>query len=282
MGKWLNNFMTGKKKYSASVIIPIIITIINLVISDPEQQNTLAGLVQEFMPTLIALVGGVVFTIVEGINDNTKIKNAALVQASNGLVAPAYPVTTQQTQESNQASGNSAVPAAVAVVAAPVPPWDMQAFDARVKERAPITYGASNPSTELYQALAEGQASPAEHIEHIEAYWDYVVMKADARFANVWGYSFREATEKVSEPGCPTFTTSCGSFSNLKHKALAMGEKYYVSYLDYDNAMGKLQNVRVLTGMVTSRGFDWKARLAPAYRNLYYVGEMAPELLKYS
>ncbi len=276
MGNWLNNFMVGKKKYSASVIIPIVVTLINVFVSNPETQNTLSGLVQEFMPTLIALVGG--------INDNTKIKNSTGNQAANALVAPGYLMPAQQQASSQAVAASQPAVAAsqpAVVAAAPAPAWDVQAFDARVKERAPLTYGAANPSTELYQALAEGQAAPAEHIEHVEAYWDYIVMKADARFADVWGYSFREAAERVSEPGCPAAPSTCGSFSSLKHKALSLGEKFYIAYLDYDHAMSKLQNVRVLAGIVTARGFDWKARLSTAYRTLYYAGEMAPELLKY-
>jgi homospermidine synthase len=137
-----------------------------------------------------------------------------------------------------------------------------------------------NPSTELYQALTTGQNTDCQFIDHAVEYWDYILMKADARFSDIWGYSFREAVEKVSEPGCPTYKTNCGSFSNLRHKALAMGEKYYVSYLDYDRAREKSLDVQALA-QAAAKGFDWKALLPSTYQNLYFVGERAADLLKY-
>jgi len=81
MGNALNNFMVGKKKYSASVILPIIIAIINVFVTNTETANSLVELVQEFLPTIIALVGGVGYAIIEGINDNTKLKTATATAA---------------------------------------------------------------------------------------------------------------------------------------------------------------------------------------------------------
>jgi hypothetical protein len=85
MSNALNNFMAGKKKYSASVILPIIIAIIQIMVTNTETQASLIGLAQEFLPTLIALVGGIGYTIVEGINDNTRLKNSASNGAVNGF-----------------------------------------------------------------------------------------------------------------------------------------------------------------------------------------------------
>ena len=82
MNNALNNFMVGKKKYSASVILPIIIAIIQVMVTNPETQASLTGLMQEFLPTIIALVGGIAYTIMEGINDNSRLKNST----ANGAV----------------------------------------------------------------------------------------------------------------------------------------------------------------------------------------------------
>jgi hypothetical protein len=105
-------------------------------------------------------------------------------------------------------------------------------------------------------------------------------MKADARFADIWGYSFVEAAEKVKEPGCPKAKTACGSFSNLRHKALALGEQFYTAYLDYERIYEKSQDVQVLA-RYAAQGFDWKGRLASVHQNLYFVGERASDLLRY-
>ena len=99
MGDILNNFMTGKKKYSASVILPIIVAAINVFVTNTETANTLVELVQEFLPTIIALVGGAVFTVVEGVNDNSKIKASTIAAAStNGTVATQTVTTSQPAQ----------------------------------------------------------------------------------------------------------------------------------------------------------------------------------------
>jgi len=104
-------------------------------------------------------------------------------------------------------------------------------------------------------------------------------MKADARFSDVWGYSFKEAQEKVQEPGCPTHPSTCGSFSNLKHKALALGESYYTAYLDYERIRQKSLDVVSLAEYV-KKGFNWKTALPVAHHTLYWLGEDAAQLLK--
>lgn len=281
MSNWLNNFMVGKKKYSASVILPIVIAIIQVMTADSDKAQTLIALAQEFLPTLIALVGGVSYTIMEGINDNAKIKNSNGSAVVNGLVSG------QTTQPAQVTNGQAAEPAAATTVSpsvqiqTPAPTWNVKAFDDKVKQKAAQTYGVLNPSTELFQALAEGQATKCDFIEHAVVFWDYALMKADARFADIWGYNFAEATEKVTEPGCPKAPTACGSFSILKHKALALGEQFYTAYLDYDRILGKSRDVQILANYVTYEGFDWKGRLASVHQNLYFVGERASDLLRY-
>ncbi len=136
-----------------------------------------------------------------------------------------------------------------------------------------------NPSTELFTALDTGQVTQAEYFDHVVSFWDYVLMKADVRFAGQWGYNFQEALENVREPGCPTNQAGCGSFSNLKHKALALGELYYVSYLDYARIERKVSDLSMLAGHVVA-GFNWRSKLPRNRQTLYWVGEMAAELLK--
>jgi hypothetical protein len=276
MGNFLNNFMIGKKKYSSAVVLPIIIALVNVFILDPVTREHTTNLLSEFMPTMIALVGGVSYAIIEGINDNTKIKAGCTAGAGPVLTPIITPQVMAQVAAGNpqgEASG-SAQPQLQNSAA-----WDMKAFDEKVKQKAPITYGVLNSSTEFNQALLSGQDAPANNIADLMAYWDYVQMKADMRFSEVWGYSFREAVDKVSEPGCPTCPTTCGSFSNLKHKALALGEKYYTSYLDYERTRQRNWDTQALAE-VAARGFDWKGRLAPIYQNLYFAGEMASYLVQ--
>jgi hypothetical protein len=272
MSNVLNNFMAGKKKYSASVILPIIIAIIQVMVQDQTTASTLVELAQEFLPTIIALVGGIGYTIVEGINDNARLKNSASNGAVNGSV-PAQPLNTSQPAQVNGQQTTSTV-----LESAPYP-WDVQAFDEQVKKKAPITYGVLNESTELYQAMNSGADTRCDYIEHAVEYWDYLVMKADARFSQIWGYSFREAQEKVPEPGCPTHPSTCGSFSNLKHKALALGEAYYTAFLDYERIKQKSLDIQSLAEYV-KRVFNWKTALAVYNQNLYMLGELAAQLLK--
>ena len=279
MSNALNNFMAGKKKYSASVILPIIIAIIQIMVTNTETQASLIGLAQEFLPTLIALVGGIGYTIVEGINDNTRLKNSA----SNGVVngsLPAQALNTSQPAQVNSQQTTSDERPATSTVLEPAPQlWDVQAFDEQVKKKAPITYGVLNESTELYQAMNSGADTKCDYIEHAVDFWDYLTMKADARFSAIWGYSFREAQEKVQEPGCPTHQSTCGSFSNLKHKALALGEAYYTAYLDFERIRTKSLEIQSLAEYV-KRGFNWKSALAVSNQNLYMLGEVAAQLLK--
>jgi hypothetical protein len=74
MNDFINRFMTGKKKISTAALIPIVVAGIQMIVGDPEQAETLIEMVQEFLPTIVALVGGLGYAIIEGVNDNTKIK----------------------------------------------------------------------------------------------------------------------------------------------------------------------------------------------------------------
>jgi hypothetical protein len=279
MSNVLNRFMEGKKKYSASVILPIIIAVIQVMVHDQATQSTLVGLAQEFLPTVIALVGGVAYTIMEGINDNTRLKNSASNSSVNGL-PPDWAQNSSQLNVVNSGQASSHESPATSSILEPAPyPWNVQAFDEQVKKKAPVTYGVLNPSTELYQAMNSGVDAKCDYIEHAVDYWDYLVMKADARFSDIWGYSFREAQEKVQEPGCPTHPSTCGSFSSLKHKALALGEAYYTAYLDFERIKTKSLDIQSLAEYV-KRGFNWKAALPVSNQNLYMLGELAAQLLK--
>ena len=138
-----------------------------------------------------------------------------------------------------------------------------------------------NAATELFTALDTGQVTPAASYDDVVAYWDYVNMKANARFTVVWGYGFQEAFEKRNEPGCPTAKTKCGGgLNNLKHKALVLGDQYYTAYLDYARIAEKGGDVYQLS-LKVKEGFDLRSKLPDNRQTLYWVGESTAELLKY-
>lgn len=259
--------LLGYRKWTAT-FAPLIVAALALVFNNPAQQEAW-GQVVTGVVDLVA-IGLTAWATTSYHKANVASKQIeAEKTVSNGK---AEAEKMEQPDGSGEAQPQPA--------AATAPTWDVLAFDKLVKEKAPLTYGVLNPSTEFYQALNEGQVTQADYIEHVEAFWDFALMKADARFNDIWGYGFAEAIEKVREPGCPKAPSTCGSFSNLKHKALALGEQFYIAYLDYDRTRQKLLDVRALMGYA-ARGFDWKGRLATSHQNLYFVGEMAAALLAY-
>jgi hypothetical protein len=195
--------------------------------------------------------------------------------------APVFPALNQVASGVDQRAGEAIPPPqatpALPVIQLPAPPWDAAAFDAQVKKKAAAKYGVDNASTELSAAMDIGQDTPTDYIEHVQAYWDYATMKADARFTEVWGYSYPEAELKVREPGCPNNKTTCGNWSNLKHKALSLGEGFYASYLDYERIQRKANDVNKLAALV-AKGFNWREYLPWNRQTLYWTGELASEL----
>ena len=83
MQDFIDRFMTGKKKISAAVWIPIIVSAVTAIFGDTTTASNLIDIVQEYAPAIIALGGGVGYAIIEGINDNARIKVNGTTQAGN-------------------------------------------------------------------------------------------------------------------------------------------------------------------------------------------------------
>jgi len=186
MQDWLDKFMVGKKKYSASVVLPIIIAVINVIVANPETAQNLTGLVQEFVPTLIAFFGGIAYTIIEGLRDRELAKGKTTLgstEALSAVVPPSAVSAVSQLQPSAQAA--PAAPPAVPVVEAPPEPLDIKAFHERVLADVESRYKETNPATIFYEACDKGSKTKCEHISHAQDYYDYLVSLAYAAEAYV-------------------------------------------------------------------------------------------------
>jgi len=220
------------------------------------------------------------FSVGQGLADFGKNR-----RMPNALKKPAAPANDANQAYPAAQPAPTPQPPPLPSSAPPEPPasgghWDLDAFDQLVQKKAPLKYSVLNPATELFMAMDLGQVTRAEHFDHVEAYWDYIQMKADSRFNSIWGYSYAEALENVAEPGCPSKPSTCGRFSSLKHKALSLGEQYYTAFLDYSRIQRKAGDIAELSYHV-QRGLNWRAMLPTNRQTLYWTGESAAELLKY-
>ncbi len=118
----VNDALSGKKKLIASVGLPIAVGLIQAFVQDPEQAKSLIELVNQYFPTIIALIGGIGFTVVEGINDQKKI-------------TPAVPETPKPQENATSAATVNNSPT-VTATPEPVRPYAVPFDVTRVKQNA--------------------------------------------------------------------------------------------------------------------------------------------------
>ncbi len=220
---WLSRFMEGKKKYSASIIIPIAIAVINMLavtgIIPQSSQTTLEQLIQEFLPTLVALLGGIAYTVVEGINDNARVKNslAAAVTATAG----------QDQLNAGQQFNIQTKTGSAGVDVQKSAPLDKEAFIAEIEKVCQQKSGVRNAAT-LYYAVR--QVLRSWRFDSEQAYrdaWNLVWKLVNDYFKEVWNEDYEDALLNVKKPdknGC--------TYPDIEFKSIQLGMPYYVALLE--------------------------------------------------
>lgn len=166
-------------------------------------------------------------------------------------------------------------------IAQPQERFDAAAFHSAVLQDVVPKYTESNPATIFYQARDKGMATKADNTNQVLEYWDYLVGLAHDAFRHIWGCTLQEAVASISDPGCPTCTTcaqGCGSHTDIDSKARHLGMAYYAILLELRRTLGKQQDLYQLA----ESGIDWKAKLSIPHQTLYYVAELAQEILRTS
>jgi hypothetical protein len=129
--------------------------------------------------------------------------------------------------------------------------FDVEAFHAQVLEDTPKRYTEVNPATTFYQAKDKGQVTPCSDITQAMDYWDYLV--ALAKEADAWLY------EMTKQEG------PCGKQSPA----------YYAIHREYQRTVRKRNELDSLEQL----RIPWTAKLSPSHQTLYFVGELAEELI---
>jgi hypothetical protein len=188
-----------------------------------------------------------------------------------------YPVEAPPVAETPEA-----VPAATTQTAVteetkqlqPIAPLDVAAFHEAVLRDVGPRYTEVNPCTIFYEARDKGMVTGVDHISQAIDYWNYLVGLAEEAFGHIWGCSLEEAIQNANATGCPTCPT-CSAGIDLDSKARHAGMAYYAVLLDVRNMLKKRDDLYQLA----HSGIDWKAKLAPQHWTLYYLGELAEEIM---
>lgn len=237
----IQKFLEGKKKYSA-FIITILVALIPVLIPEPEAQKTFMDLI----PTLAALVAGVVYIVTEGGIDKEKQKAAtAAAQANfiNGSAAAGAPAAPAPAQPPAAAAQPMVEPTPI--------PFDPKAFHESVLATVKETYTEVNPCTIFYKARDKGAVTDCQSLSQAVDYWNYLVdLAVDAKD---W---LKETTEKAKG--------ECGR-----------SPEYYVFSRDFNTTIRAANSLTELAASKT----DWRSKLAPFNRTLFGVGTLAEQLL---
>jgi hypothetical protein len=217
---WLSRFMVGKKKYSASIIIPVIIAIVNMLavmgIVKPDQVAGIEGLIQEFFPTFIALVGGVAYTVVEGINDNTRAKNNTVAAVAGGSALPASQNTSQPAQAQPQ----------VIKTETPIP-FDKESFMNMVEENVVKDFGVRNSCTLYYEARRVlREFWKFNNKQAMKDCWSFMGTLVNNAFEEIWKQSYDDALIHLND------NASC-TYPGIEFKAIQEGMAHYAILQEY-------------------------------------------------
>lgn len=235
-------FLDGKKKYSA-FIITILATLVPLFVQEPEAQKTFIDMV----PSIAALIAGLLYIITQGGIDKEKAK------AANGTGAGAGAVVTMPAQPAQPAAQLAQPPAAQPAAPEPEVAFDAKSFHAEVLATVLPTYAEVNPCTILYKARDKGSVTTCQSMTQALGYWSYLVDLAVE--ADAW---LKVQTEKKAG--------TCGR-----------SPEYYAFRLDYANILKAQTDLYDLA----RTNIDWRAKLTPTQNSLYQVGTLAYQLLAY-
>jgi len=166
-GEKINKFMSGKKKITASLIIPILIAIINTFVSDPETAETLRELVTMYIPTLVAIIAGWFYTANEAAVDKERAK---------------IKVEEEKTKQLKASEEAERVREALDLVEEQAwQPFDPEGFSADLKTRA-AKYLEINPITIFQAARDKMRFMPCKHVSQAQDAWAFLYKKAIEAF----------------------------------------------------------------------------------------------------
>jgi hypothetical protein len=240
--KMFQNFLDGKKKYSA-FIITILATLIPLFVQDPEAQKT----VMDFVPTVAALIAGVIYIITQGNIDKAK-EQTRVANGQSATVAAAQATATQAAKVSE------IVTAAIQTAQVEnTTPLDLKLFHERVLNDVAAHYKEVNPATVFYEARDKGSVTTAQNMQQVVDYWDYLVSLAYPMTEYV-----KEQTEKAATGPC---------------KGVAAPELIAAQH-DLSNILKFKDSVALLAKTTV----DWRKRMGNN-DTLYLVGVYASQLL---
>lgn len=221
----------GKKKFTAT-LVSIAASLIGLFCT-PETAEPLTHTVAVAGP----LVLGLLYDWFQSRHDIKK-KEAEIKQAEVSL-----------TQVQN---GQALAALQQAQPAAPVKPFDPEAFHTEVLAEVEKRYTEVNPATIYYMARDKGLTAPCTDISQAQDYWDYLI--ALAREADKW-------LEELARKEGP-----CSKQSPA----------YYAMHRDYQRVIRKRNDLEA----VAVRNITWQLKLSPQHQTLYYLGELSEELLR--
>lgn len=235
----LQNFLDGKKKYSA-FIITVLATIVPLFVREPEAQQTIIDMI----PSLAVLIAGIIYIVTQGKIDREKeVVTASVAQTALSVAG-------------GTANGKQAPPPQPQPQIQPVveqsTPFDPKAFHEDVLSNVEATYTEKNPSTIFYKARDKGTVTKCSDIAQAVDYWDYLLSLAYD--ANDYLRQKTETPKGSCQPRDPSF---------------------YVMQRDLRHTLQCKDNLEALA---RSR-IDWKKSLASPQQTLYLLGELAAELL---
>lgn len=195
----LQNWLDGKKKYSA-FIITIAAAILESLNLSPELQAEITA----YIPMLATIASGIAYIIIQGRIDNSKtVANSTNGSATAAAVATVIP-TTQTSAPSAVAAASTTVaqPAAAAAV-----PFNAEEFDKLVEEKAKTDYLEANDITRYFAAQDLGNTSKWAGLYHQLAYQDYMVAKAMKAFEGKFGFPYAEADKHLADDKkCPYYS----------------------------------------------------------------------------
>jgi hypothetical protein len=217
---WLSRFMTGKKKYSAAIIIPIVVAIINMLATagfvSTETAEGLGSLATEFLPTLVALFGGIAYTVVEGINDNTRAKNST-VAVTAGQTVPSAPENTSQPALMQPQEVKTEISM----------PFDRESFMNMVEENVVKDFGVRNACTLYYEARRVlREYVRFNNNQALKDCWKFIGTLASNAFAEIWKQSYDNALIHLNDDSTCTYP-------NLEYKAIQEGMAHYAILQEY-------------------------------------------------
>jgi hypothetical protein len=217
---WLSRFMTGKKKYSAAIIIPIVVAIINMLATagfvSTETAEGLGSLVTEFLPTFVALFGGIAYTVVEGINDNTRAKNNAVTAVTGQTVLAAAENSSQPALMQPQDTKSE-----ISV------PFDKESFMNMVEEKVVRDFGVRNACTLYYEARRVlREYVRFNNNQALKDCWAFMGNLVEKAFEEIWRQSYDDALIHLNDDSTCTYP-------NLEYKAIQEGMAHYAILQEY-------------------------------------------------